>query len=140
MFDALCEQGVALEAMLLKPNMVIPGEDCSAPASVEEVATATLRCLAATFPPRCPGSSSCPAANDRLATAHLNAINRLPAEALENQLLLRASASGSGAGGLAWAGRKPAAGREALRAGALQRRGQSRGLHGRDGGDSMAKR
>src|SRR5262245_38266876 len=44
-FHALFEQRVALEGMLLKPNMVIAGKECARQASVEEVATATLRCL-----------------------------------------------------------------------------------------------
>ncbi len=30
-FDDLFDQGVALEGMLLKPNMVIAGQDCAAP-------------------------------------------------------------------------------------------------------------
>jgi fructose-bisphosphate aldolase class I len=34
-FGALADQRVALEGILLKPNMVISGEDCSTPASVE---------------------------------------------------------------------------------------------------------
>jgi fructose-bisphosphate aldolase class I len=38
-FDALFEQGVLLEAMLLKPNMVIAGKQCAKQASVEESRT-----------------------------------------------------------------------------------------------------
>jgi len=79
-FDALFEQGAALESMLLKPNMVLPGKECARQASVTEVATATLRCLRRHVPAAVPGivflSGGQPA---RLATAHLNAINRLPA-------------------------------------------------------------
>ena len=45
-FHALFEQGVALEGMLLKPNMVLAGTECDRQASVEEVATSTLRCCA----------------------------------------------------------------------------------------------
>ena len=37
-FNALFEQGGALEAMLLKPNMVIAGNECARRASVQEVA------------------------------------------------------------------------------------------------------
>jgi fructose-bisphosphate aldolase class I len=78
-FDALFEQGVVLESMLLKPNMVIPGKDCARQASVTEVATATLRCLRRHVPAAVPGivflSGGQPA---RQATSHLNAINRLP--------------------------------------------------------------
>ena len=49
------EQCVGLEGMLLKPNMVIAGKDCPKKASVEEVATATLRCLRRHVPVAVPG-------------------------------------------------------------------------------------
>ena len=78
-FHALFEQGVALESMLLKPSMVIAGKDCSGQATVEEVATATLRCLRRHVPVAVPGIVFLSGGQkDRLATAHLNAINRLP--------------------------------------------------------------
>jgi fructose-bisphosphate aldolase class I len=38
-FQALSEQRVSLESMLLKPNMVVPGTASSRPASVQDVAT-----------------------------------------------------------------------------------------------------
>src|SRR5215468_5401438 len=44
-FNALFEQHVSLEGMLLKPNMVIAAKQSPQQASVEEVAQATLRCL-----------------------------------------------------------------------------------------------
>jgi fructose-bisphosphate aldolase class I len=78
-FQALFEQRVALDAMLLKPNMVVAGKASSRPASVQEVATATLRCLLRTVPAAVPGIVFLSGGqSDRLATAHLNAINRLP--------------------------------------------------------------
>ena len=78
-FHALFDQGVALEEMLLKPNMVLAGKDCDRQASVEEVATATLRCLRRHVPAAVPGIVFLSGGqNARLATAHLNAINRLP--------------------------------------------------------------
>jgi fructose-bisphosphate aldolase, class I len=78
-FDALFEQGVALESMLLKPSMVIAGKDSSRQASVQEVAAATLRCLRRHVPAAVPGIVFLSGGQkDRLATAHLNAINRLP--------------------------------------------------------------
>ena len=78
-FHALFEQGVSLEAMLLKPNMVIAGKECPRQASVQEVATATLRCLRRHVPAAVPGIVFLSGGQtDRLATAHLNAINRLP--------------------------------------------------------------
>ena len=78
-FDALFEQGVALEGMLLKPNMVLAGKECPRQASVQEVATATLRCLRRHVPAAVPGIVFLSGGQDeRLATIHLNAINRLP--------------------------------------------------------------
>jgi fructose-bisphosphate aldolase class I len=78
-FHALFDQRVALESMLLKPNMVIAGKECAQPASVQEVATATLRCLRRHVPVAVPGIVFLSGGqSDRMATAHLNAINRLP--------------------------------------------------------------
>ena len=78
-FHALFKQGVALEAMLLKPNMVIAGKACARPASTQEVATATLRCLHRHVPASVPGIVFLSGGqDDRLATIHLNAINQLP--------------------------------------------------------------
>ncbi len=77
-FHALFEQCVRLEGMLLKPNMVISGKECRRQASVDEVATATLRCLRRHVPAAVPGIVFLSGGqSDVLATAHLNAINRL---------------------------------------------------------------
>jgi fructose-bisphosphate aldolase, class I len=78
-FRALFEQRVSLESMLLKPNMVIAGKGSAVQASVPEVATATLRCLRRHVPAAVPGIVFLSGGqSDRMATAHLNAINRLP--------------------------------------------------------------
>src|SRR5215467_11179602 len=78
-FHTLFEQCVRLEGMLLKPNMVIAGKDCPKKASVEEVAMATLRCLRRHVPAAVPGIVFLSGGQSaRLATVHLNAINRLP--------------------------------------------------------------
>jgi fructose-bisphosphate aldolase class I len=78
-FHALFGQDVVLEGMLLKPNMVVAGKECDRQASVEEVATSTLRCLRRHVPAAVPGVVFLSGGqNARLATAHLNAINRLP--------------------------------------------------------------
>jgi len=78
-FRALFEQRVGLESMLLKPNMVIAGKDCPRRASVEQVATATLRCLRRHVPAAVPGIVFLSGGQDDVAaTAHLNAINNLP--------------------------------------------------------------
>ncbi len=78
-FNELVEQGVALEAMLLKPNMVIAGDQCPQQATQHEVAVATFRCLRQYVPPAVPGIVFLSGGQgERLATAHLNAINQLP--------------------------------------------------------------
>ncbi len=77
-FDALFDQGVSLEGMLLKPNMVLPGQDCARQASVEDVATATLRTLSRHVPPAVPAIVFLSGGQDHvLATKHLSAINQL---------------------------------------------------------------
>ena len=78
-FNKLFDQEVALEGMLLKPNMVVAGKECTRQPSIEEVATATLRCLRRHVPAAVPGIVFLSGGqNARLATVHLNAINRLP--------------------------------------------------------------
>jgi fructose-bisphosphate aldolase, class I len=78
-FHALFEQGVAVEQMLLKPNMVVPGMQSTQSASVQDVAAATLRCLRRHVPAAVPGVVFLSGGQeDRVATAHLNAINQLP--------------------------------------------------------------
>ena len=77
-FNALFDQRVSLERMLLKPNMVVAGKACTRQPSVEEVATATLRCLRRHVPAAVPGIVFLSGGQTTyLATVHLNAINRL---------------------------------------------------------------
>jgi len=79
-FDALFDQGVSLEGMLLKPNMIIAAKQCQQQSSVEEVAKATLRCLQRHVPPAVPGIVFLSGGQDHLvSTMHLNAINQLDA-------------------------------------------------------------
>jgi fructose-bisphosphate aldolase, class I len=76
-FNALCEQRVLLEGMLLKPNMIVSGSLCPTQASVTEVADATLRCLLGHVPAAVPGVVFLSGGQgDVVATAHLNAINQ----------------------------------------------------------------
>jgi len=78
-FGELVQRRVSLESMLLKPSMVIAGKDCPRQASVPEVAAATLSSLRRHVPAAVPGIVFLSGGqHDRLATAHLNAINRLP--------------------------------------------------------------
>jgi fructose-bisphosphate aldolase class I len=77
-FQSLFEHRVRLEAMLLKPNMVLAGKECSQQASVAEVAAATLRCMLRTVPAAVPGIVFLSGGqSDVLATEHLNALNQL---------------------------------------------------------------
>ncbi|HXQ11503.1 MAG TPA: class I fructose-bisphosphate aldolase [Caulobacteraceae bacterium] len=77
-FDALFEQRVALEGMVLKPNMVVSGQDCPVQASVEEVARRTVATLKACVPGAVPGIAFLSGGqSDEAATAHLDAMNRL---------------------------------------------------------------
>ncbi len=78
-FAELADQRVALEGMLLKPNMVLSGYECPAQASAEEVAEATLRCLRDEVPSAVPGIVFLSGGqSDEAATEHLNAINAAP--------------------------------------------------------------
>jgi fructose-bisphosphate aldolase class I len=77
-FEELYFQRVALEGMVLKPNMVVPGKKSGTKASVEEVAEKTLRVLKACVPASVPGIAFLSGGqSDEEATAHLDAINRM---------------------------------------------------------------
>ncbi|HET7922432.1 MAG TPA: class I fructose-bisphosphate aldolase [Gammaproteobacteria bacterium] len=77
-FDELSLHRVALEGMLLKPNMVISGMKCPTQAGVEQVAEATLRVLRRHVPAAVPGIVFLSGGQSaELATAHLNAMNAL---------------------------------------------------------------
>ncbi|MEN6388699.1 MAG: class I fructose-bisphosphate aldolase [Candidatus Cryosericum sp.] len=77
-FQELSGQGVLLEGMLLKPSMVISGKQCARQAGVQEVAEATVRTLRRTVPAAVPGIVFLSGGqSSELATAHLNAMNKL---------------------------------------------------------------
>lgn len=75
-FNKLYTQGVMLEGMLLKPNMILPGLTSLSQESVDEIADTTVKCLLRTVPAAVPGimflsgGQSC-----ELASARLNAMN-----------------------------------------------------------------
>jgi fructose-bisphosphate aldolase class I len=76
-FAELYQQRVALEGMVLKPNMVVAGKQCGKRASVEEVADKTLRVLKACVPAAVPGIAFLSGGqSDEDATAHLDAMNK----------------------------------------------------------------
>lgn len=77
-FAELHAQRVALEGMLLKPNMVISGQDAANRASVQEVAWATVQTLKRCVPAAVPGIVFLSGGqSEEEATAHLDAMNRL---------------------------------------------------------------
>lgn len=77
-FAELREQRVLLEGMLLKPNMVLAGYDCSEQPGDDEVAERTLRCLRRHVPAAVPGIVFLSGGqSDEDATTRLNLMNQL---------------------------------------------------------------
>jgi fructose-bisphosphate aldolase class I len=75
-FSQLYTQGVMLEGMILKPNMVLPGAACPTQETVEAVADATVRCLLRAVPAAVPGIAFLSGGQSpELASARLNAMN-----------------------------------------------------------------
>jgi len=76
--EQLYDQRVALEGMVLKPNMVIAGKKCPKQASVAEVAERTVKVLRACVPAAVPGIAFLSGGqSDADATAHLDAMNKI---------------------------------------------------------------
>ncbi len=77
-FHALRRHQVALEYMVLKPNMVLPGKEHRPKATPETVAAATLKVLRRTVPAAVPSINFLSGGQSpEEATANLNAINLL---------------------------------------------------------------
>lgn len=77
-FNALYQQRVELEGILLKPNMVISGQDASNRAGVQDVAAATVATLKRCVPSAVPGIVFLSGGQTEVeATAHLDAMNRM---------------------------------------------------------------
>lgn len=75
-FNQLSAQRVTLEAMVLKPNMVLPGLACPMQESVDEVADATVIRLLRAVPAAVPGIAFLSGGQSAgLASARLNAMN-----------------------------------------------------------------
>ena len=75
-FGHLCTQGVMLEGMILKPNMVLPGLSCPKQEAVDEVAAATVRAFLRVVPAAVPGIAFLSGGQaGELASARLNAMN-----------------------------------------------------------------
>ena len=77
-FGELRIQRVELEGMLLKPNMVLAGYECSEQPGDDEVAERTLRCFARHVPAAVPGIVFLSGGqSDEDATNRLNLMNRM---------------------------------------------------------------
>ena len=75
-FAQLYAQGVSLEGMILKPNMVLPGLHCAQQEAVDVVADATVECLLRAVPAAVPGVAFLSGGQSaELASARLNAMN-----------------------------------------------------------------
>jgi len=83
-FSELFSQRVALEGMILKPNMVLPGTACTSQPTVDEVADATVNCFLRAVPAAVPaiaflsGGQSAELASVRLNAMNLRFKSRLP--------------------------------------------------------------
>ena len=77
-FQQLFYARVALEGIVLKPNMIISGKKCPQQASVAQVAEETIKVLKRTVPSAVPGIAYLSGGqSDVDATAHLDAMNKL---------------------------------------------------------------
>jgi fructose-bisphosphate aldolase class I len=77
-FAALYDQGIDLQGILLKPNMVIPGKGASDQASPERIAQATVDTFHGVVPAAVPGIVFLSGGQSEVqATENLNAINQV---------------------------------------------------------------
>jgi fructose-bisphosphate aldolase class I len=77
-FQQLYYQRVALEGIVLKPNMAISGKKSAKKASVQEVAERTVKMLKDCVPSSVPGIAFLSGGqSDEEATAHLDAMNKI---------------------------------------------------------------
>jgi fructose-bisphosphate aldolase class I len=77
-FASLDTQRVALDGMILKPNMVLPGRSCTEQPSLDQVAAATVTCLKKAVPIDVAGIAFLSGGqSSRLASERLNTMNFL---------------------------------------------------------------
>lgn len=75
-FNQLYIQGVILEGIILKPNMVLPGLTCSKQESADDIADATVKCFLRAVPAAVPGITFLSGGQTaELASTRLNAMN-----------------------------------------------------------------
>jgi len=76
LFEEMDVQGVLLEGLILKPNMILPGLDCPDQLPAAGVAVATIETLSRNIPPWVAGVAFLSGGQSpELASARLNAIN-----------------------------------------------------------------
>jgi fructose-bisphosphate aldolase class I len=113
-FQELYYQKVLLEGMVLKPNMVVSGAKCPTQAGVQEVAERTLKVLKRRVPGAVPGIAFLSGGqSDVLATAHLDAMNRIGAGSLPWKLTFSYGRALQAAAQKAWSGKNVEAGKAA---------------------------
>lgn len=79
LYKSLIEHHVVLERTILKPNMVLPGNDCAEKADAKKVAEYTVRALRLTVPPAVPGIMFLSGGqSEQYAAETLNEINKRP--------------------------------------------------------------
>lgn len=75
-FNALYQQRVILECMILKPNMVLPGLECTMQEDTDVIAAATVNCFMRCVPAAVPGIAFLSGGQDaELASERLNAMH-----------------------------------------------------------------
>ena len=75
-FDHLHKQRVLTEGMILKPNMVLPGSNCTDQSNTDDIAHATVKCLMRSVPASVPGVAFLSGGQtSQQASERLNAMN-----------------------------------------------------------------
>ena len=78
LFTELYEQGVALEGIVLKPNMVVAGKQCADQPTREEIAERTIKVLKDTVPSAVPGVAFLSGGQENEeATRNLDMMNKI---------------------------------------------------------------
>jgi fructose-bisphosphate aldolase class I len=76
LFDQLHAQRVQLECLILKPNMILPGNTCADQSTPEDIAQTTVHCLLRSVPAAVPGVAFLSGGQSgELACARLNQMN-----------------------------------------------------------------
>ena len=77
-YNELALHKVDLKGTVLKPNMIMPGNECSKKVSSEEIAAKTLDCLKKNVPDEVPGIAFLSGGQSEIeASKNLNAINKI---------------------------------------------------------------